>query len=302
MENVGLIGCGAMGSGIAYSLSNKGYNVRVLNYKNNKNVELLLKSGTKFVEMEELVKESRFIILCLSDSKAVENICFSSNGLMELISSKNILIDTTTSHPDTTKKIYNYLSEKNVKFADAPLTRSPVEAMQGRLNTLVGASKETFEEIKPVLSDFCENILHIGEVGTGHSIKLLNNFICMSFTAVVEYGLFCSKYLDIDIDMLNKLMSMGSNYVSSIPLMLEFIKENNKDVLNFSLKNATKDMKYFFELVEESDSKKWFKSLYDLYDKASNDTNFENRTLPFLYDYLKNNDEVKNRKEGDIND
>lgn len=293
MKNVGLIGCGAMGSGIAYSLSNKGYNVRVYEYKNNKNVDLLTKSNVKFVGMEELVRNSEYVILCLADANDVEEVCFKNEKLLDLLTDKNILIDTTTSHPDTTEKIYKYLLNKNIKFADAPLTRSPVEAMQGRLNSLVGANEETFREIEPVLSAFCENILHIGSVGSGHAIKILNNFICMSFTAIVEYGLFCSKYLNIDLDMLDKLMSKGSNYVSSIPLMLKFIKENNTDVLNFSIKNATKDMNYFFELVKNSESKEWFKPLYELYSQASADAEFGDKTLPYLYEFIKKYDKSK---------
>jgi 3-hydroxyisobutyrate dehydrogenase-like beta-hydroxyacid dehydrogenase len=302
MKSVGLIGCGAMGSGIAYSLSSKGHDVRVYDYKNNKNVDPLIKNGVKFVPMQNLVENSRFIIMCLPNASVVENVCFSNNGLLDLLSAKNILIDTTTSHPDTTQKIQKYLIDKNIKFADAPLTRSPIEAMQGKLNSLVGSDDDTYGEIEPILLDFCENVLHIGEVGSGHTMKLLNNFICMSFTAIVEFGLFCGNNLNIDLDMLNKVMSLGSNYVSSIPLMLDFIKGNDQDVLKFSLKNATKDMKYFFQLVENSDSKKWFKSLYDIYYNASEDITYGKETLPLLYEFLTKNDKLNLKKEGDYND
>lgn len=302
MEKVGLIGCGAMGSGIAYSLCNKEYDVRILDYKNNKNVELLLKSGAKFVSMQTLVEESNFIILCLSDASAVENVVFSKDGLLKYISSKKVLIDTTTSQPDTTEKIYKILKERNIEFADAPLTRSPVEAMEGRLNTLVGAENKTFKKIQPILSAFCENIIHIGDVGSGHKIKLLNNFICMSFTAIVEYGMYCGKCLNIDIKMLDKVMSFGSNYVSSIPAMLKFIDEDNKEVLNFSIKNATKDMKYFFDSINFSDCKKWFEPLYHLYYDASIDEEYKGKTLPFIYDFLRNNDEQNNKEKRNRND
>ena len=296
METIGLIGCGEMGSGIAYSLKNKGYEVMVYDYINNKNVDLLMKNNIKFVDMQKLTQNCKIIIMCLPDAKAVEDVCFGEYGLLNMLSTKSILIDTTTSHPKTTQKINKCLKNKKIKFADAPLTRSPIEAMQGRLNSLVGADDETYKEIEPVLKAFCENIIRVGEVGSGHEIKLLNNFICMSFTAIVEFGLLCGKELDIDIKTLDKVMSMGSNYVSSIPSMLDYIENKNQDVLKFSLKNATKDMRYFFEMIEDNESKKWFEPIYNIYRDATEDNKNKDKNLPALYEYLKDNE--NNKKEG----
>ena len=65
---------------------------------------------------------------------------------------------------------------KGALFVDAPLARTPVEAEQGRLNTMVGADDAVFARLKPVLSAFCENVIHAGPPGHGHTLKLINNF------------------------------------------------------------------------------------------------------------------------------
>ena len=76
---------------------------------------------------------------------------------------------------------------KRALFVDAPLARTPVEAEQGRLNTMVGADDAVFARLKPVLSAFCENVIHAGPPGHGHTLKLINNFIAQAIaTATAE--------------------------------------------------------------------------------------------------------------------
>ena len=78
-----------------------------------------------------------------------------------------IVVDTSTSEPATTAKMREELAAKGVRFVDAPLARTPVEAEQGRLNIMVGADDATFAKLKPVLAAFCENIIHAGPPGHG---------------------------------------------------------------------------------------------------------------------------------------
>ena len=87
----------------------------------------------------------------------------------------------------TTTKMREELAAKGVRFVDAPLARTPVEAEQGRLNIMVGADDATFAELKPVLAAFCENIIHAGPPGHGIVLKLINNFIAQAIaTATAE--------------------------------------------------------------------------------------------------------------------
>ena len=87
------------------------------------------------------------------------------------------MIDATTAEPASTERVAKALAAKGVGFADAPLTRSPKDAEAGRLNTLVGADEATLALIRPVLLEaYCENIFHVGPIGSGHKMKLINNF------------------------------------------------------------------------------------------------------------------------------
>lgn len=287
IENVGLIGCGLMGSGICLSLLRRRYKVYVLQHLGNKNVDLLIKKGAKFVdEPKEISKICKVIILCLPNANTVKDVICGQSGVIKYLLKSSIIIDTTTSNPKVTENMYNLLLTKEINYVDAPLTRSPNEAKSGKLNVIVGANRKIYDTIYPILTSFSENIFYAGDVGNAHKLKLLNNFICMSFIAIVEYGVFCGKKLNLDLDLLNSIMSVGSNYVQALPLMINWVKNKNQPILNFSLKNATKDMKYFFELIEFSKNKRYFSNLLSIYEHAIKNENIKEKALPYLYEFF----------------
>lgn len=81
---------------------------------------------------------------------------------------------------------------------DAAMTRTPKEAEEGRLNLIVGASEALFAEMLPLLDSFAETIFHAGDVGAGHTLKLLHNFVSLGFTAVLTEAAIASRRAGID--------------------------------------------------------------------------------------------------------
>src|SRR4029453_14784348 len=102
------------------------------------------------------------------------------------------------------------LATSGTRFVDAPLARTPVEAELGRLNIMVGADDATFAELKPVLSAFCENIVHAGPPGHGLILKLINNFIAQAICTAVAEGLAAAAKSGLSIKKLHELISAGA--------------------------------------------------------------------------------------------
>ncbi len=187
-KKIGFIGVGLMGHGMAKNLVGKGFPTIVLGHRNRAPVEDLLKLGAKEAkDVAEVVKGSDIVILCVTGSPQVEDLVYRKDGILESGVSGQIVVDTSTSQPGSTLKIFADLKAKGVRFVDAPLARTPVEAEQGRLNTMVGTDDATSLEIEPVLKAFCENIFHVGEVGAGHKIELINNCAAIGQMAM-EFG------------------------------------------------------------------------------------------------------------------
>jgi 3-hydroxyisobutyrate dehydrogenase-like beta-hydroxyacid dehydrogenase len=192
---VGFIGLGLMGHGMAKNLVGKGFPLTVRVHRNRKPAEDILAAGANEVKTSaELARESDIVILCVTGSPQIEEIVYGENGILSAARDGLIVVDTSTAEPASTAKIRADLATKGTRYVDAPLARTPKEAEEGRLNTMVGADDATFAQLRPVLAAYCENVIHAGPPGHGHMLKLINNFIAQSIaTATAEACAACAK-------------------------------------------------------------------------------------------------------------
>ena len=250
---IGFIGIGLMGHGIAKNLVTKGYPLTVRVNRNRAPLEDLLAAGAKEVKTNaDVAKNSDIVFLCVTGAPQVEEIVNGKDGIASVARKGLIVIDTSTSEPATTAKMREQLASIGVRFVDAPLARTPVEAEQGRLNIMVGADDATFAEIKPVLAAFCENIVHAGPAGHGIVLKLINNFIAQAIaTATAEACAACAKS-GVSIRKLHELISAGAVNSGIFQMMVGKMLDNNGDLtgLKFTLVNAMKDMRYYTHFAE----------------------------------------------------
>ncbi|HEX3631245.1 MAG TPA: NAD(P)-dependent oxidoreductase, partial [Casimicrobiaceae bacterium] len=207
---IGFIGLGLMGHGIAKNLIAKGFPLTVRVHRNRKPAEDILAAGASEVATNaELARASDVVILCVTGSPQIEEIVYAPDGILGAARDGLIVVDTSTAEPSSTAKIRDDLARKGTRYVDAPLARTPKEAEEGRLNTMVGADDATFAELKPVLSAYCENVIHVGPPGHGHILKLVNNFLAQAIaTATAEACAACAK-AGVSIAKLHEVVSAG---------------------------------------------------------------------------------------------
>ena len=208
---VGFIGLGLMGHGMAKNLVAKGFPLTVRVHRNRKPAEDILAAGAREASTNaELARNSDVVILCVTGSPQVEEIVYGESGILGVAREGLTVIDTSTAEPESTAKIRSDLAAKRTVYVDAPLARTPKEAEEGRLNTMVGADEATFARLKPVFSAYCENVIHAGPPGHGHMLKLINNFMAMSIaTASAEACAACAKS-GVSIKKLHEVISAGA--------------------------------------------------------------------------------------------
>ena len=248
---VGFIGLGLMGHGIAKNLVSKGFPLTVRIHRNRKPAEDILAAGAKEVKTSaELARASDVVILCVTGSPQIEEIVYGENGIMSAAREGLIVVDTSTAEPASTAKIREDFAKKGVKYVDAPLARTPKEAEEGRLNTMVGADDATFAQLKPVLSAYCENVIHVGPPGHGHMLKLINNFIAQAIaTATAEACAACAKS-GVSIRKLHEIISAGAVNSGIFQMMVGRMLEGDMAGLKFTLVNAMKDLRYYTHFAE----------------------------------------------------
>jgi 3-hydroxyisobutyrate dehydrogenase-like beta-hydroxyacid dehydrogenase len=250
-RRIGFIGAGLMGHGMARNIVDKGYRLTVLGHRNRQPIDDLLGRGASETKSPaSLARASDILILCVPSSAEVEDCVFGEDGILAGAHAGLIVIDSTTAEPASTERVAKALAATNVRFADAPLTRSPKDAEAGRLNTLVGADAELLAEIRPVLETYCENIFHVGPVGSGHKMKLINNFLSQGTAALVAEAATTAAKAGLDLKMLFEVVSAGGANSNVFQRMMPWVLGESEGGMIFQLSNGQKDVRYYTHLAE----------------------------------------------------
>jgi 3-hydroxyisobutyrate dehydrogenase-like beta-hydroxyacid dehydrogenase len=251
MARIGFIGAsGLMGHGMARNLLAKGHSLTLAVHRNRDRVADLLAAGaTETASAKEVAAASDLVFICVTGSPQVEASVNGANGLLAGAHAGLMIVDCSTSEPDSTARLREQCAASGVPFIDAPLSRTPVEAEAGRLNVMVGADKSVFECLQPILACFAENIFHVGGPGAGHTIKLLNNFIAQAVCTATAEAFAVGQRAGLDLKALVDLVSVGPVNSGLFQAMAKTL-QGQMDGLKFELDNARKDVRYYTHLAE----------------------------------------------------
>ena len=251
MSNLGFIGAsGLMGHGMAKNLIAHGHSLHLTVHRNTARVADLLAAGALQADSPaDLALRCEIVFLCVTGSPQVEALVTGAQGLLAGAKPGLVVVDCSTSEPDSTARLRALCAEAGVSLVDAPLTRTPVEAEAGKLNVMVGADAALFARLQPILHCFAENVLHVGGPGAGHVVKLLNNFIAQAICTATAEAFAVGQRAGIDLRQLVAVVSKGG---ANSGLFQGMAKTLDGDLagLIFELDNARKDIRYYTHLAE----------------------------------------------------
>jgi len=231
---------------MARNILAKGFALLVVAHRNRRAVDELVGQGAgESPTPQALAEACDVVLLCVSGSPQVEQIVYGENGILAAARPAFILVDCTTSDPTSTRRIAADLAGKGADMADAPVTRGPVDAEAGQLNSLIGATPEIFETISPVIAAYSETVAHFGPVGAGHTAKLINNFITTGTCALIAEGMAAAAAMDVDQRALFEVMSNGAANSGSLQKMIPRFLEGDLTGHAFAIQNAQKDVSYY---------------------------------------------------------
>ncbi len=251
MTTIGFIGAsGLMGHGIAKNLLAKGHALSLTVHRNRERVADLLGAGaTQAADAKALAQGCDIVFVCVTGSPQVEAVVLGEQGLLAGAKPGLLIVDCSTSEPDSTAKLRDAAAARGVTFVDAPLSRTPIEAEAGKLNVMVGADPAVFDRLKPVLEGFAENIFHVGGPGAGHVIKLLNNFIAQAICTATAEAFAVGQRAGVNVQALVDLIAKGPVNNGLFQAMAKTL-HGQMDGLKFELDNARKDVRYYTHLAE----------------------------------------------------
>lgn len=252
-SKIGVIGVGLMGHGIARNILKKGYGLTVMEHPGNQPLDELLAGGAAtHPTAAEVARESEVVILCVTGSAEVEAVLSGPAGLLEGLRQGAIVIDCSTSVPESTRKMAALVEKAGGRFIDAPMTRTAKHAHEGKLNLLVGGPAETLEEVRPVLACFAENITHAGPLGAGHRMKLLHNYVSLGFVTLLAEASACARRSEVSLDVFVDVLASGGGAGAALERLKPFLLANDSSGLQFSISNALKDLGYYTQMAQDA--------------------------------------------------
>ncbi len=294
IKTVGMIGAGLMGHGIAKNVLEKGFALNVMGHKNREPIDDLVKRGAKeFHTPKEIAEHSDMVILCVTGSPQVEDLIYGSNNLLEGARKGLVIADCTTAIPDSTKKVAATCNAHGVDFVDTPMTRTPKEAADGKLALMVGGDPKIINRIRPVLETFSNMIVHMGAVGTGHQIKLINNFLSLGHAAMAAEAITVAKKAGIDMEAFSKIIQGGGANSVMFGRMINVPLHDDDSHAMFAIRNARKDLRYYTNMTETMPVATFLaETVHQMYVLADNQ-GYGERYVPRMIDVLSKLNNVK---------
>ncbi len=243
LPKIGFVGVGLMGSGMAHNLIKKGYSLSVVSHQRRGAIDALLADGAQEAHTPaEIAARCDIVFLCLPSSREVEAVVTDQNGLLETAKPGMIIVDSSTADPESTLSLYEQCKQRAVRFADAPLGGTPTQANDGTLAALVGADSDVFEIIEPICKAWAMQVLWLGPVSTGHKMKLLNNFLSLTYGALFAEALAIAGKSGISVKVFDSVIRGGRMDCGFYQTFMQYVMAGDKEAHKFTLANAHKDI------------------------------------------------------------
>jgi 3-hydroxyisobutyrate dehydrogenase len=263
--NIGIIGTGLMGSAIAHRLIERGFKVFLYNRTKGKSDALVKKGAIRMGHPSELGRNCNFVIISVTDGKAVKEMLFGDNGLVKSNNKRLIVVDTSTILPEDSIYCASLMKKKGYAILQAPIMGGPDATMKGDVITIISGNKKIIEKSRRILTSYSKKLFNLGNKdGAANFIKLgLNLNIALIAISLAESIVFVKKS---KIDPAIFLEILNSTYFKTGLSEIKgpkMIKNNFEP--KFFLKNMLKDVQLLNESAKHNGTSLSFASLAEQY-------------------------------------
>ena len=248
--NVGFIGVGYMGYGIAKNILKKGNDLFVIANKKRAPIDKIVSNGAvEVISYNELCEKNLdALFLCVTNTPIAINI---AEKISTLLKDKTLIIDVTTHNQNGSIKMEQIFSKQKINYIECPVMGGPAQAEEGVCGGIVGASEENFKKSEVYLKTFCKDYFHFGEVGKGAKSKLLNNFFSLGAATYVIELIKSAKKLDVDLEKLFAVAKLGSGNSTALNRIFDNVLKGDYTGFKFSTANTLKDLTYIQEMLKD---------------------------------------------------
>ena len=246
MKNIGFIGVGYMGYGIAKNILKKNHNLYVVANKNRKPIDKIIADGAKEIKLLEEFSNKNLdaLFMCVTNTPIAKSI---SERMIKILDSKTIIIDITTHNKTGSVETEEIYKLKNINYVECPVMGGPVQAEEGVLGGIIGATDDNFKLAEPYLKIFCKDYFHFGVVGMGAKSKLLNNFLTLGNAALINHVAKSATKLGLDLKKFYDVAKLGSGNSTALNRIFDSLLKDFPE----AAKVAEVNRNYFQKAVDD---------------------------------------------------
>ena len=250
---VGFIGLGIMGSRMAARLAAAGFELTVFNRTRRTAQEWAAEHGAAVADSPAEAAGSDFVITMVVDGRQVEGVLLGTGPapapgppVVEGARQGLLCVDMSTIAPSDTRRIGAALAGRGMRMLDAPVTGSAPKAQDGTLTIMAGGAGEDFERVRPLLEAMGRLVVHVGGLGDGEMLKLINNAVAAANAVTVGQALLVGARTGVDLDALERVMAAGAGGSAMLELKAGPMRRHDYTTL-FKLDHMLKDVRLCLE-------------------------------------------------------
>lgn len=251
MLKVGFVGAGKMGVGVAANLAQHDNQITVLARAQESLANSLLGPNLRLTSsLSDCLSGMDFIFLCLPSMSSWAEV--TSQALTDCTPTAGI-IDLTSAAPSQSRLFQSKAKEQGISFVDAPMLKGPAAAARAEIQLLVGGDAADVDRAMPLLEQVSEAQFRTGEPGSGHALKLLNNAVTLTNSAVVYETFALAAKLGVDLRMAHQAMSASAASSKRLNAIAPVLM-SGEHLPSFDVSTALKDLELYCEMVRDAGS------------------------------------------------
>ncbi|MGF1667728.1 MAG: NAD(P)-dependent oxidoreductase [Acidimicrobiia bacterium] len=199
-ERIGYIGLGIMGGGMVANLLRAGHEVTVWNRTESKAEPLVAAGATLASSPAQVAASADIVMICVSDTPDVEQVVSGTHGVLDGLQTGALVVDHSTISPSATRTLSESVSARGAFWIDAPVSGGSEGASKGTLSIMVGGSHVDVQRAHPYLEAYGTTITHVGGVGSGQAVKLVNQILVVVNQLAASEALLFAKAAGLDLE------------------------------------------------------------------------------------------------------
>jgi 3-hydroxyisobutyrate dehydrogenase len=242
MQKIGFIGIGLMGLPLCSRLLAAGFPLTIWNRSPEKCNALQAAGATVAHSPQTLAEAVDIIMLCVSDSAAVESVVYQENGLLAGLSANKIVIDFSSITPTLTRQLASAVAHQKAHWIDAPVSGGVVGAEQGTLVIMAGGNAALIDSIRPVLAAIAQRVTTMGPSGSGQVTKLCNQLIVAANAVLIAEAVALAEKSGVDATLLAPALAGGFADSKPFQLLAPRMSQHQFEPVQWRVKTLLKDL------------------------------------------------------------